>query len=229
MNEPILSAAITSVPNRREHVRDYMLPALKEMNIPTVNCVDAQFQGYTWNTDRAWLSYSPESTHHLVLEDDILFCEGFKEAVMDAIRARPNDCIVLFNTGARPNYKRAIKLGYSWAGQEELYWNQAVCMPRSMIAKSQAWTNLHVKPYSTKLCDIKFSLYLFCNKLVCYYTIPCLVQHIGSFQSAMGHNTFNITAGQWTGKGTNSFSDLRSVTHHKNLQLDPAYWNYYIP
>jgi hypothetical protein len=66
----------------------------------------------------AWRAMAPDATHHLVLQDDVELCEGFLDAVLEAIALRPGDALALFTEwGSRTAQLSRIAAlrGAAWA------------------------------------------------------------------------------------------------------------------
>ena len=128
-----LSAAIMTHPRRADGAQR-ICAAHPDLDAQVV--MDPQPSGppATLRTGRAaWESMAPGATHHLVIQDDVTLCPGFRQKAMQAIAARPNDPLVLFASwGSRSgqSLRLGALLGYSWVHNEDPYVaTQAVILP----------------------------------------------------------------------------------------------------
>ncbi len=114
MNTPIrLSVAIMAIPERRQSVnkmREQLDLGDRKLRIS----VDEDYMGIWPNARNAWLSYDPDATHHLVLQDDLTMCRDLLAGLEQAIQYIPPEDIVSL-VSFRETYERAVRSGTtSW-------------------------------------------------------------------------------------------------------------------
>jgi hypothetical protein len=128
-----LSTAIMTHPAREDHARR-LAASLPELH-PAVVVDDTEpGRGNLGNALRAWAAVGEDATHHLVLQDDAIPCDGFAALVHRAIDARPETAISLFcEWGSRTaNLARvAARRGWGWARAVDMYTpSPGLVMPR---------------------------------------------------------------------------------------------------
>lgn len=112
----------------------------------------------------AWEAVEEGATHHVVLQDDVLPCSGFRGLLLDAIATRPDEALCLFgfaSAGASAAARLAALLGLSWFLSEEFYLAApAVAMPADVARGAAAHLhgviarrNAHSNPDSSMFRD----------------------------------------------------------------------------
>lgn len=123
---------------------------------------------------RAWLSpMSPNVTHRLVLQDDIIICDNFINIVNDIINTVPDKTLSLFNM-VPSSFVRDRKCNYR---QCDCLLNQAIVIPKTIVLNYLDWTDKHYNDTSHNI----LSLTTYCRRagIDMYTTIPSLVQYVG--------------------------------------------------
>lgn len=133
----------------------------------------------TWgNARRAWLAYDPSADYHVVIQDDAIICEGFKEKAERFIREYQWKGVHAFNFfyGNRIgknserwegiNTGRIIKLRNAWG--------VAVCMETALIPEMVAECD---KMEKIPQDDVRISRFLFSRRRKVVYPIPSLIDH----------------------------------------------------
>jgi hypothetical protein len=105
-----------------------------------------------WDTARrAWLSFSPEATHHMVIQDDAVPCRDLISALEGALVYPPAESIASLYVGTRRPMthevtrlvQRAREDDASWLVLEALCWGVAVVVPTEIIPEMVAWCDQH--------------------------------------------------------------------------------------
>lgn len=145
---------------------------------------DFHRRGVWWNGKRCW-QYGAQcnSTHHMILQDDIYVCKDFARGVLEVIKAVPNDPINLFQMP-----RKALDGSKRW-GLCESGTGQAAIIPTRLISKFLDWEKENIKP-SFKPYDSRLSLFFHRQKIRFKITMPHLVDHLDTqLRSVIGHKT----------------------------------------
>ena len=141
-----------------------------------------------WPTARAAWQWSLRTgaTHHLLLQDDVIVCDGFLTMAKEALAAVPREMVSFFTT--RPGYaKRAVSRNHHWLRSNAEVFGQAICMPDDVLADFLRWERSHIKP-TYKHDDARVGYYAIARDRPIYFTLPSLVQHVGLEHSTLGHS-----------------------------------------
>jgi hypothetical protein len=220
----VLSVAIMAHPKRHKFVAD-LAPRLCGSEV-------------VWDTDddrwetgsRAMLAYDEQADWHLVVQDDVIPCDGFLAAVARALGAVPADQpVASFYTGRTRPYSEhvrravdsAIKGGYTWMAMRGPLWGPAVAVRtgviREMVAAADQLGN--VPNY-----DMRMSEFFHARGDVCWYSIPSLVNH------RVGVENPSLVPGRGAGEGRVAYhfhqGDAAQLewTEEAWLPGDPSEW-----
>ena len=176
-----LSITIMGHPDRSD-----LIEKIKDkLDDPRVNiALDTENLGCWGNAKRAWEMADPNSTHHLVIQDDVMPCNNFIEGAEKALRFNPDKLVSFFSL-----YKIADKAeadNHSWFTSNK-GWGQALCMPSHWIPHYLEWCKENIQP-DYPSCDARFSAFAMANNLKVWNTNPSLVEHIEPNNSVMGNN-----------------------------------------
>ena len=147
----------------------------------TETWVDTSGLGEWDNHLRAWtqLSYSG-ATHAVVLQDDAIPVEGFREHAQRAATDRPNSMISLYIGTHRPRASEVVtaiveadRQGASWLSADTLMWGVGVIVPVTRIPEMLEAVEGCTYPYDQRLGTWPKDL----GEEV-YYTWPSLVDHM---------------------------------------------------
>lgn len=134
----------------------------------------------------AWQAVDSEATHHLVLQDDAVPCDGFLDHLLRAIAARPHDALSLQTEwGSKTSYavRLAALCGAAWAEVVDHYVPDiGIVLPAHLARGCGTFSG-----YQGRHSDVAVRAYLSevgANALV---TVPNLVQH-GQPASLCGHD-----------------------------------------
>lgn len=162
-------------------------------------------RGYTgggdawYNAKRAWLSPIPEGcTHRLVLQDDIVICDGFIEICEKIINVFPEAIFSLYGgTWITPKMRKTDSPYINVRGCG--IGGVAIIMPVEHIPKMIAWSDsVFGKDY--KHDDGRIGFYALCHAIKVFGTIPDLTDHLPVQTCIRGHNRKDRVSKTWIGK-----------------------------
>lgn len=142
--------------------------------------VDTGRLGEWKNHYRAWtyLSYS-QATHAVVLQDDAVPVDGFRDLAERAALEHPDKMISFYVGTHRPRQAQVVaaieeaeKHGASWLVSNTLMWGVAVMVPVERIPEMLDTVKESKKPY-----DERLGLWVERRRESVYYTWPSLVDH----------------------------------------------------
>ncbi|MAF42997.1 MAG: hypothetical protein CMI54_02335 [Parcubacteria group bacterium] len=135
---------------------------------------DFYARGIWWNAKRAWQWGASHrvNTHHMVIQDDLILCDNFAEAVVSVVGEVPDKMVSLFY-GPRKGFKDNSG---RW-GVAESPWGQAIVMPKKMVQDFLAWDAKNIKP-TLKYDDARIALFCVKNSIHCHVPFPNLVNHL---------------------------------------------------
>lgn len=133
------------------------------------------------NCRRAWMMHDPEAVYHVVIQDDAIVCDNFKERAFDAIysairKAETSRVALSLYYGRRGNRLReaqlALERGYIM--RQALNWGVAIVLPVDEIDRMiRVCDGLA----TTKQDDARIGHYLHTEKIPVYYPMPSLIDH----------------------------------------------------
>ncbi|MFL5309675.1 MAG: hypothetical protein ACJ79H_04385 [Myxococcales bacterium] len=186
----ILSLAIQAHPARSE------LVTLLMRKLPGVDVVfDPEPDGFPspWRTYRLALERTPpEATHRLVVQDDVVLCEGFVPAARHAARLRPDDVLVLWHGGQPrenlPALRAAGQTGSPFAPLSRARWVPAIAniWPVPVLRAFLAWAEEQGFPERLRADDEIIGRGLRGLGLQAYAVVPSLVEHPDVVPSLLG-------------------------------------------
>lgn len=126
----------------------------------------------------AWESVPPSSTHHLVVQDDMILADGLFDRVRHAIETAPDAALALFSLWDSRN-GAAVRLGAlsgaRWVGAVNEYTpSAALVLPRDIAAGYVDYVRRHP---STWPDDILMQRYLRSAAVACFVSVPNLAEH----------------------------------------------------
>lgn len=145
---------------------------------------DTQHSG--WHTFRRAVinGILTNSTHVLILADDMLPCQGFLQLAQAAIACHPESPMCFFSM--RGSQLRAQERGCHWVISPEGWWGGASLLPTQMWEDFLAWERANIDP-AYKSSDRRVSLFCMQRKLDIWQTVPSLLQHMDPSTSLYGH------------------------------------------
>jgi len=154
----------------------------------------------SWHTARiAWGNIPEDSTHHLVLQDDLVLCQDFVLGVIRALRHKPA-AVVSFFAGQFSAIDKSKEQKRAWTTIPGYLSGQAIAMPslwaRSLVGwcdanipgpeDSDFWVRRYKRDTPEKLAhaqkfwsDRRVKWFAQQNRLPILFTSPSLVDHAG--------------------------------------------------
>jgi len=189
--EPRISTTIMYAPWvgwRAENASEIASQLRASSYIDSVNLHEAANTDDIWSDAReCWLDGdNVDSTHHIVVQGDAELCDGFGEAVYNAIRAVPNRVLGLY--GNHQSMEPAVRDGKRWVRMNGGVWALCVCIPSTDVREMVEW------------CDYYFEDdYIHDDTMIgawsqleypgdVWQAVPQLVEHRGADDSSIGHN-----------------------------------------
>lgn len=127
-----------------------------------------------WEACKACLlSANHEETHLCIMQDDILPCNDFVEAVNEIVRHNPDEIITLFTAN-----DNAQQTQYNYLSLDVWFMAQCYIVPVGIAYDMVEWIEKHVKE-SVLLDDDRMATYCWFNNKRVLATNPSLVEHIG--------------------------------------------------
>jgi len=176
-----VSVAVVHHPSRH----DLLELMLDRIDLNVTVCED-EGQGPIENSRRAWCAYQPNSNWHLVVEDDLWLCEGFRRKLKYALEhvPDPEGAVSLFGVAGR--YSDAFEAGNAWYVDNGTNWAQALLLPTETIPEFIAWEKVHVSPRHRWFCQ-RLTAFCQASALPVQYTLPMMVDHVGAERSLVGN------------------------------------------
>ena len=134
-----------------------------------------------WDTGRrSLLAYNKDATHHLVVQDDALVCEDLTKAVTGLVDHTGDHPVSLYmgrlkkpHTKMAVAYHRSVQKQWSFVAAAGPFWGVAILLPVAHIERVVAHGDgLNIPNYDLRIAD-----WYRRQKLLCWYTVPSLVQH----------------------------------------------------
>lgn len=222
----LFSLTIMGVSSRYEFIKGM----LKKLPERTTLTIDRNMDGCWLNARKAWLRYST-SPYHLVLQDDLELPDNFEKVVNNIINANPSRIISLF-------CPRSVKekKGSCWTTVNGAT-GQALLMPTSMIKEMFDWVHEHCLPKppgnQSDTDDLRISIWMLLEDIKGWFTVPSVVQHIGTVSTLFGRthtmpslyyptDTSTLMNVDWT-KGLDNPGKSRYTYNREYRILKPQY------
>lgn len=193
--KPRLSTALMHVPT--DPKRRLWAMALRDA-VPGLTVVEDSERAGVWSTARrAWLSFGPSATHHMVLQDDFQVCRGFLGRVRSAVAAHPNAAISAFAPPKVPEaHHEAAAAGRRFyeTPSSSIQWGGTVVLPTEHALGFVRWADVMLPDLGRgrdsifgDVDDVRLSMYLRAHGVQMLHTVPELVLHVGAGDSIIGH------------------------------------------
>lgn len=136
-----------------------------------------------WATGRAaWEMHDPSADWHLVIQDDALVSDNFREGLSAALDHVPFGVVVSAYLGTKRPQQQAVqnaigqarKSGAAWAVMRSLNWGPAIVVPTQAIRPMLDWSDRKTGLAYDKRIGVFFRDELGWG---CWYTWPSLVDH----------------------------------------------------
>lgn len=170
-----LSAAVMAHPAREDVVRRFVARH-PELDLQVALDPEPERRHSLSTALAAWSLVEPGATHHLVLQDDVVLCEGFVDRMFTAVRARPDAAVSMFaEWGARAGdlVRLALLRGQMFAAVADPYIpTQALVLPAAHAAEFAEKGRAETEPD-----DVALYRYLRSSGTPGVVVAPNLVQH----------------------------------------------------
>jgi hypothetical protein len=167
--EVAVSVCVTHHP-KRAALLPYTLKVLEAADPLVV--VDEKSEGCWPTRRRAWLSVPDWATHHLVIDDDLRFCEHFYEGVVRAATLGPPGVLSFYAN--RPQTKKWAPGDPTWV-KVRYTQGPAVLLPRKVALRFVEWADA-----STGLAlvdDYLLKTFSALNNISQWTCMPSLAEH----------------------------------------------------
>lgn len=170
----LLSIAVMAHPSREK-----FFPYLKEKLGDVPFSIDHDSAGVWPNAKKAWSMFDPGALYHLVVQDDAIVCENFREraeeAIIDAIRKNGSRVAISFYFGNRGTFhhiaEQGLERGYCMMARTP--WAVAICLPSNLIPEMLAEAETMAQPQD----DVRIGKFLKARKIRVYFPMPSLIDH----------------------------------------------------
>lgn len=141
---------------------------------------------------RSFTHAESEWTHGVIVQDDALPCERFRDLSEEAIAERPNSIISFFVSGARGGGERRVfaahakKERWAYIGGMRVVPLVATCWPRSLAEKFLEFSEQRYK--NRRGDDAVAAYFVNANRLEVWATVPSLVEHPNVEVSLIGRS-----------------------------------------
>jgi len=168
-----LSISVMAHPSREKHF-EYLKERLGNPKFS----IDVDSKGLIWNCERAWKMYDLDSDYHVVIQDDAIVCDNFKERAEKIIEKEIKDrgeMVFNFYYGTREMLKKeaeeGLKNGYVISNRPR--WGVAICLPTRLIPEMLNMFQL----LNNKQDDERISRFIGVKKLKVFFPMPSLIDH----------------------------------------------------
>lgn len=173
-----LSAVVMTHPARIDEARR-LRELHPDLELHLVCDPSPERKGYNLDAARAaWSAVADGATHHLVIEDDVLLCQGFLDRLMALIAVQPLAAISLFAEWASLTAslaRMAAMHGTAFAEVVDLHMpHLGLVLPAGVARGFNAFAATAIGP---KACDIVMLRYLRRTGVHRYVSIPSLIEH----------------------------------------------------
>lgn len=174
---------------RRENLR-LLREALPDAHI----AADTGHEGVWPTAWRAWSMRPKDSTHHVVLQDDVVLCDGFRDVLTAAVEAMPAPIISLF-TMHKDVQDAGLRNNSAWVSTPSVYGTG--CLMPSMIAERfLRWSDRETW-YQYPHDDVRIRAFAKLASYPIVQTVPCLIDHLGATRSLTGEDHPSRVAPYW--------------------------------
>jgi hypothetical protein len=180
-----LSISIMAHPSREKFI-----PYLKEKLGEVPVSMDIESKGLIWNCLNAWKMFDPTADLHVVIQDDAIVCNNFKEKAEKIIEQYVNEyptVMTCFNFyyGTRVAFRQeateGLKAGYII--KDRPCWGVAICLPTKLIPEFiKYYEHLHDRQDDTRI-----SRFLKSRNIPVYFPMPSLIDHRAELESLVGN------------------------------------------
>ncbi len=220
-----ISGAISLYPARRLMVED-MLKKLDIGDRKFTIQVDTNLEGVWANAQKAWRSYDPDATHHLVMEDDLLLPRDLMAGIEEGLKYVPEGMVMsLFQMGGM--IWTAGELGSSWAVSTGCS-AQGLVVPVDIIEDWIEWSLRNCKEHVIG-ADWRLAMYASFHGIKFWHTCPTLVEHLGARETMVqkrdrsGYGSSTQLSSRFLGEEKSALHDM----DYSKMAEKPPRWSSY--
>jgi hypothetical protein len=174
MANVVLSVAIMTHPDRQEQLQN-LIDQIGDQTEYTI-ITDTDGLGIWGNAMRAWRAYTPEATHHMVLQDDVILSRNFFSIAKKLISRVFSGDSVSFCDNLRSEMNLAEKENYHWAVTTKVRHGQCLVQPVGQIEDFIHFCEWFVRPdYDHD--DGRLEMFLKKHRRAIWHSVPSLVEH----------------------------------------------------
>lgn len=169
-----LSIAIMTHPDRKDQLQN-LVDQIGDQVEYTIH-EDTEGLGIWGNAMRAWRAYTPEATHHMVLQDDAVLSQNFFSIARKLIsRVNPGDT-VSFCDKLQSEMNLAQREGFHWVVTTKVRHGQCLVQPVPQIEDFIHFAEWFVRPdYDHD--DGRLEIFLKRHRRAIWHSVPSLVEH----------------------------------------------------
>lgn len=169
-----LSVTVMTIPERLDNAKNLLSSC--PSSIHSQICSDITYQGLWYNAKRSWQSFPPDSTHHLVLQDDVELHPQFWQFIQStALPLLPNSPLTFFQGFQAQSFTSPSH----WITLDGVFTSQANLLPVPIIKKWLLWDSLKfTQNPKTTWDDERLKLFCKAHSLKVWMTYPEIVQHL---------------------------------------------------
>lgn len=163
-----LSISIMMHPSRKEYL-PYLQSKLGDVPVAMDNGC-----GLIENCKNAWLLHDPTADYHLVIQDDCIVCDHFRDLAELALeKARGLPTSFFYSQSKFYNKFKKERAETGAIIKKAIYGGLAICLPVKLIPAMLAFYDKQKIPFD----DHRIGLFCMANKLDIYNPFPCLIDH----------------------------------------------------
>jgi len=168
-----LSISVMAHPSREKY-----FGYLKEKLSNPKFSIDVDSKGLLWNCVNSWKMHDLDSDYHVVIQDDAIVCDDFKnraEKIIEEVIKKHGKIAFNFYYGTRGAMKEeafaGLKKGYII--KKSPHWGLAICLPTSTIKDMVSF----FEKQNVKQDDFRIAKYLNEIGMLVYFPMPSLIDH----------------------------------------------------
>lgn len=163
-----LSISVMGHPKRSE-----FFPYLKDRLGDVPFSID-EGKGLIWNCQNAWSMYDPLADYHVVIQDDAIVCDNFRERAVEVLK-KANGLPVSFFHVSPLSYRKYKQQREETGGiiQPGLSGGVALCLPVKLIPEMLVHYNADTVPHD----DHRVGRFLLSKNIPFYFPFPSLIDH----------------------------------------------------
>ncbi len=188
---PRVHVVIMTHPARHDRIARLRQACAPLCPVVVVDPDPTSFRSPLRTAKRAWAAIDDDSTHHLVLQDDVVPSPQFAGHLLAAVTQRPEHAIALYTDWISPQngylVRRAAALGSSWAPLSPMEWvpAQGFLLPTPLARKLAGY--LAAIPDEVRDDDQMIAVFCRENGIGLVATVPSLVDNAGLPTLTTGH------------------------------------------